>query len=142
VREGPPASLMTTDSYLISPGNRLGPYEVVDVLGRGGMATVYRAHQESLGRWVALKVLAPELAADPEFVERFRREASTAANLEHVNIVPIYDVGECDGWQYIAMRFVAGGTLGQLLARSPILPIDSILVLLSQLAGALCVYAW
>src|SRR5438270_10605143 len=96
-------------------GRHLGPYQIEKVLGQGGMATVYQARQESLGRFVALKVLAPDLARDPDFVVRFQREATTAARLEHPHIVPIYDVGQAEGWQYIAMRYVAGGTLAELL---------------------------
>jgi tRNA A-37 threonylcarbamoyl transferase component Bud32 len=116
---------------------QLGPYETVDVLGRGGMATVYKARQEKLDRFVALKVLRPELAGDQEVVARFVREAATAARLEHPNIVPIYDVGAADGVQYIAMRYMAGGTLGDLLARSGPLRFPVALALLEQIAEAL-----
>lgn len=72
-------------------GQKLGPYDVRDILGIGGMGAVYRAYQPSLNREVALKVLPPQLAAEREFIERFRREAQTAAGLEHAHIVPVYD---------------------------------------------------
>ena len=102
---------MTTE---LKHGRQVGPYEIDDILGRGGMAVVYKARQPSLDRFVALKLLAPELSRDTEFVARFRTEASTAARLEHPHIVPIYEVGQTDETQYIAMRYVAGGTLAEL----------------------------
>ncbi|HEX8218331.1 MAG TPA: protein kinase, partial [Chloroflexia bacterium] len=73
-------------------GRRLGKYQLESLLGRGGMATVYRAHDTVLNRAVAIKVLDPALTIDPKAVERFKREAVTAANLEHPNIVRVYDV--------------------------------------------------
>src|SRR5690242_10476728 len=99
----------------LAPKMRLGPYQIVEVVGRGAMATVYKADQQTLRRFVALKVLSQELAADAPFVEGFRFEATLAANLEHPHIVPIYDVGQCNGCQYIAMRYIGGGTLASLL---------------------------
>ncbi|HEU4322030.1 MAG TPA: serine/threonine-protein kinase [Roseiflexaceae bacterium] len=96
-------------------GQRLGRYEIQAEIGRGGMARVYRALDTSLRRTVALKVLAPQLAVDPEFTSRFDREAVTAANLHHPNIVTVYDVGEQDGQRYIAMEFVRGRSLHTVL---------------------------
>jgi serine/threonine-protein kinase len=92
-------------------GQRLGRYEIQEEIGRGGMARVYRALDTSLKRTVALKVLAPQLAIDPEFTRRFDREAVTAANLHHPNIVTVYDVGEQDSLRYIAMEYVRGRSL-------------------------------
>ena len=92
-------------------GQRLGRYEIQQEIGRGGMARVYRALDTSLKRTVALKVLAPQLAIDPEFTRRFDREAVTAANLHHPNIVTVYDVGEQDSLRYIAMEYVRGRSL-------------------------------
>ncbi|MEM8531663.1 MAG: protein kinase [Chloroflexota bacterium] len=92
-------------------GQKLGRYHIDEEIGRGGMARVYRATDSLLQRPVALKVLAPHLAVDPEFAHRFEREAVTAANLRHPNIVTIYDVGEHDGLRYIAMEYVRGRTL-------------------------------
>ena len=92
-------------------GQNLGRYHIDEEIGRGGMARVYRATDSLLQRPVALKVLAPHLAVDPEFAHRFEREAVTAANLRHPNIVTIYDVGEHDGLRYIAMEYVRGRTL-------------------------------
>lgn len=90
----------------LPPGRVLGSYEIVEELAHGGMGIVYRARQVNLSRFVALKVLAPDLARDPEFVGRFQREATVAARLEHSHIVPVYDVGTADGYFYLAMRFI------------------------------------
>ena len=88
-----------------------GRYRVVSRLGSGGMADVYLAQDELLGRQVALKVLHHHFAEDHEFVERFRREASSAAGLSHPNIVAIFDRGEWNGTYYIAMEYVHGRSL-------------------------------
>jgi serine/threonine-protein kinase len=93
-----------------------GRYRVLAHLGTGGMSEVYCATDLQLGRKVALKVLHERFAADEEFVERFKREASSAAGLQHQHVVSIYDRGECDGASYIAMEYVAGRTLKQLVA--------------------------
>src|SRR3954451_2792145 len=99
-------------------GRKLGKYQVEALIARGGMALVYRGQDTELNRPVAIKVLDPALASgEPGSEERFRREAITAANLEHPNIVPIYDVAEADGLLYIAMRYVPGETLRDLLDR-------------------------
>ncbi|HXE73363.1 MAG TPA: serine/threonine-protein kinase [Candidatus Nitrosotenuis sp.] len=99
----------------LTRGEQFGGYQIVEEIGRGGMATVYRARQSNLGRDIALKVLFPHLAADPVFVKRFRQEAQIAARLNHPNIVTIYDVGESEGLHYIAMEFIHGPTLKSLL---------------------------
>src|SRR5438067_1586799 len=90
-------------------------YELTGMLGRGGMGVVYRAQQASLGREVALKVIAPEVADDPAFVARFRTESRLAASVEHPNVVPVYEAGERDGVLFIAMRFIEGTDLKALL---------------------------
>ncbi|HEX2172641.1 MAG TPA: serine/threonine-protein kinase, partial [Dehalococcoidia bacterium] len=118
-------------------GQTLGRYEIVQELGRGGMATVYKALHPDLGRFVALKVLAPALSRDPAFVSRFKREATIAARLDHANIVPIYDIGESDESLYIAMRFVPGETLADLIAREGPLSLDRTGRILGQIAAAL-----
>src|ERR671924_1012672 len=95
-------------------------YRIVRRLGSGGMATVYLAEDEVLGRRVAIKILSGRYANDGQFVERFRREAKSAAGLSHPNIVSIYDRGEAEGTYYIAMEHLDGRTLKQLiLARGP-----------------------
>lgn len=97
-------------------GQRFGQYEVRDLLGQGGMGAVYRAYQASLRRDVALKVLPPGLAGQGEFLERFVREAQTAAALEHTHIVPVYDYGTYGGLSYVIMRMLTGGSLSDRLA--------------------------
>lgn len=94
---------------------RIGSYEILGELGRGASGVVYRARQASLNREVALKVLSETLAADPDYVARFHREAETAASLDHPLIVTIYDTGVADGYHYIAMRYVRGVTLDSAL---------------------------
>jgi serine/threonine-protein kinase len=90
-------------------------YQIVEHLGSGGMAEVYCATDLQLGRKVALKVLHDRFAADEEFVERFKREASSAAGLQHQHLVAVYDRGEWKGTSYIAMEYVAGRTLKQIV---------------------------
>ena len=99
-----------------------GRYRVVSRIGSGGMADVYCAEDLQLGRNVALKLLHDRFAADGEFVERFRREASSAAGLQHPNVVAVYDRGEWDGTSYIAMEHVRGRTLKQLVTEEA--PLD------------------
>jgi ABC-type transport system substrate-binding protein len=107
------------------------------LLGRGGMGVVYRAHDLALDRKVALKLLAPELAEDVHFRERFLRESRLAASLDHPAIIPIYDAGEVAGQLYIAMRLVAGTDLKRLLAEEGVLEPERALALLEQVADAL-----
>ena len=121
----------------LQPGQHLGPYELEAELGQGGMATVFRARQPSLNRYVALKVLAPELARDPDFVSRFQREATIAARLEHPNIVPIYDIGQAEGAFYIAMRFVPGRSLAQVIQQVGPMSLERARRILAQIASAL-----
>lgn len=94
---------------------RIGPYRILRVLGRGGMGIVYQARHSELKRKVALKVISKRVASSPEAVERFRLEARSAASLSHPNIVPIYEVGEEEGRPYIAMEYIRGRTLKELV---------------------------
>jgi eukaryotic-like serine/threonine-protein kinase len=94
---------------------RLGDFRILRELGRGGMGIVYKAEQESLGRHVALKVLAPGVARTPLILLRFLREARSAAQLHHTNIVPVFGVGERDGLHYFAMQFILGSSLDKVL---------------------------
>ena len=106
-------------------------------IGRGGMSVVYRARDRRLDRLVAIKALPPELAYDPAIRTRFTREARTSAQLAHAHIVPIHDVGERDGIAYFVMSLVHGGSLADLLAREPRLPITRVRAILAELADAL-----
>jgi serine/threonine protein kinase len=112
-------------------------YEIIEELGRGGMAIVFRARERQLEREVALKVLPFSLAFDAEFVERFQREARTAARLEHPNIIPIYRVGRAARVTYIVMKLLRGQALSEQLERRGRLPPAEIRNLLIQAAGAL-----
>jgi serine/threonine-protein kinase len=114
-----------------------GRYELHRRLGRGGMAEVFLARDQLLDRPVAVKVLFPEFATDPSFVERFRREATAAANLNHPNIVGVYDWGEADNTYFIVMEYVDGRTLSEILkAEGPLHP-DRVADIGSDVAAAL-----
>ena len=98
-------------------GKTVGSFTILEEVGRGGMATVYSAMQHSMNRKVALKVLPRHFLHDPDFLERFEREMEVISRLEHPHILPIYDYGETDGVPYIAMRFLGGGSMAQLIRR-------------------------
>jgi len=106
----------------LTPGTRLGPYEIVAPLGAGGMGEVYKAHDTRLDRTVALKVLPDTIGRDSLALERFVREARAAASLNHPHICTIYDVGEHEGRQFLAMELLEGETLQQCLCRGPFEP--------------------
>jgi beta-lactam-binding protein with PASTA domain len=110
------------------PGELIGDrYELGRQLGAGGMARVYLGHDRLLDRQVAVKVLSEPYASDPQFVERFRREASAAAGLNHPNIVAVYDRGEADGSYYIVMEYLKGPDLKQVIrSRAPLPPLEAI----------------
>lgn len=112
-------------------------YEVIRKLGSGGMADVYLANDRLLGRQVALKVLSGRYANDEQFVERFRREASSAASLNHPNIVQIYDRGEAEGTYYIAMEYLEGRSLKEIIVRYAPLSPDLVLSISIQIVEAL-----
>jgi serine/threonine-protein kinase len=117
---------------------RIGKYEILDELGRGGFAVVYKARDTILNRIVALKVLHPQLTTDPTFVQRFHQEAQTAARLHHPHIVTIYEVGKEAGQHYLAMTFLPGRTLDERLSatRGP-LPVELAISITEQIAEAL-----
>ena len=97
-------------------GENVGAYRIVDQLGQGGMATVYKAYHAALDRYVAIKVMHAAFLEDPNFLARFQREARIVAKLDHPHIVPIYDYAEHNGQPYLVMRFVEGETLKAHLA--------------------------
>jgi serine/threonine protein kinase len=124
---------MRTDTRL---GSELAGYRLEALVGRGGMGVVFRAYDLALERPVALKILAPELAEDERFRERFLRESRLAASIDHPNIVPVYDAGEVAGELYIAMRYVDGAELKQLLAGGPLAK-EQAVAIAGQIAAAL-----
>ncbi len=117
-------------------GKTIGPYRILEQIGVGGMATVYKAYQPSMDRYIALKILPHYVSEDQNFAKRFQREARAIAKLEHPHILPVYDYGEYEGVTYIAMRYVEAGTLKQHLAKGP-LPLDEINRLIGQIGNAL-----
>src|SRR3954462_3763417 len=101
-------------------GRRVGGFELLDELGRGGMGVVYKAWQPGLNRVVALKMIPTGALADPEAGARFRREAEAVARLEHPNIVHVHEVGEHDGQPYLVMEYIPGPSLSRRLAGTPL----------------------
>jgi serine/threonine protein kinase len=117
-------------------GKHLGQYRVIAPLGRGGMATVYKAYQPSTERYVALKILPRQYADDPEFMRRFQTEAKVIANLEHPHILPVYDFGEAEGYTFLVMRYVESQSLKTFL-ECQTFDLSQCAALLSQIAQAL-----
>jgi ABC-type branched-subunit amino acid transport system substrate-binding protein/streptogramin lyase len=120
-----------------TPGTAFAGYRVDSLVGRGGMGVVYRATDLSLGRPVALKLIAPELSEDERFRARFLREPRLAASLDHPNVIPIYEAGEHEGQLYLAMRYVEGTDLKTTLERDGKLAPDRTIELVAQVASAL-----
>ena len=118
-------------------GRILGGYRILRWVGQGGMATVYQAHEESLNRVVALKVIHRHLSAQGDFVERFKREARAAASLSHPNIVQIYAIGEADGFHYFSMEYVKGRPLADLISSVGSLSMGQAIPILVQVTRAL-----
>jgi eukaryotic-like serine/threonine-protein kinase len=121
----------------LQSGARLGPYEIVEPIGSGGMGEVYRARDTRLGRIVAIKVLRRDVAADPDRIDRFEREARSASALNHPNIVTIYDVGVEGTTSFIAMEWVEGSSLRDLVASGKPLPDATVASLGAQMADGL-----
>ncbi len=101
-------------------GENVGPYRIIEQLGQGGMATVYKAYHAALDRYVAIKALHPAFGEDQNFLARFQREARLVAKLEHPNIVPVYDYSEHEGRPYLVMKFIEGDTLKARLTKGPL----------------------
>ena len=98
---------------------KIGKYDVVDVIGRGGMGVVYRAKDQQLGRLVAIKMMTASIGEDPELVQRFFREARSTASLQHPNIVTVYELGDYSGNPYLAMEYLEGCSLDAILTARP-----------------------
>jgi formylglycine-generating enzyme required for sulfatase activity/ABC-type branched-subunit amino acid transport system substrate-binding protein/Flp pilus assembly protein TadD/predicted Ser/Thr protein kinase len=118
-------------------GMRLGAYQVVEQIGQGGMATVCKAYQPSVDRYVAIKILPSHFTKDESFVERFTQEARTLARLEHAHILPVYDYGEQEGITYLVMRFVEAGTLKDLIHREGPIDVKEAARIVGQVGAAL-----
>ena len=121
----------------LASGTTVAGYRIEALIGRGGMGAVYRAEEEGLGRKVALKVIAPELAQDERFRERFLRESQIAASLDHPHVIPIYQAGAEEGVLFLAMRYVEGTDLANLLAEEGALQPGRAVSLLEQIGSAL-----
>ena len=120
----------------LTPGNRLGPYEILSPLGAGGMGDVYRARDTRLERSVAIKILNASVASSPDLRQRFDREARAISSLNHPHICALYDVGHHDGTDYLVMEFLEGETLADRLQRGRV-PLDQVLKIGAEIAGAL-----
>src|SRR5512139_1163687 len=118
-------------------GHQIADYRLEREIGRGGMAVVYRARDLNLGRTVAVKLLAPELARNESFRLRFASESRAAAAIDHPHIIPVFSAGESEGVLYIAMRYVEGRDLRSLLDRSGTLPVPQVVRIATQIASAL-----
>jgi serine/threonine protein kinase/tetratricopeptide (TPR) repeat protein len=117
-------------------GSRLGPYELIEEIGAGAMATVYRAYQPSMDRYVAVKAIDASHVRDDEAIARFQCEARLIARLEHLHILPVYDFDGTHDPPYIVMRYLEGGTVRDVLAQGP-LPLDEVTYLIQQVGSAL-----
>ncbi|MDT5064520.1 MAG: serine/threonine protein kinase, bacterial, partial [Mycobacterium sp.] len=118
-------------------GTRFGPYELQSLIGMGGMGEVYRAYDTVRERMVAIKVLRPDLAADPKYQDRFRRESRIAARLQEPHVIPVHDFGEIDGVLYIDMRLVEGTSVKDELHGNRPLPVARTVSIIGQVAAAL-----
>ena len=123
----------------LTVGENVGPYRIIEQLGQGGMATVYKAYHASLDRYVAIKVMHPAFLEDQNFHARFQREARLVAKLEHPNIVPIHDYAEHESRPYLVMKFIEGETLKARLERAPLSPDETLRVV--EAVGAALAYA-
>ena len=117
-------------------GENVGPYRIIEQLGQGGMATVFKAYHAALDRYVAIKVLHPAFKEEPNFLSRFQREARVVARLEHPNIVPIYDFAEHKGQPYLVMKFIEGQTLKAHMNEKPLTKEEAVQIV-DDVGGAL-----
>jgi serine/threonine-protein kinase len=117
-------------------GKKLGNYEIIELIGKGGMATVYKGHQSSMNRYVAIKVMSPQFTGETAFVQRFENEARMIAQIEHAHILPVYDFGEEGGLLYIAMRYLPTGTLEDRITEDG-MPVKEAATIFNQIANAL-----
>ncbi len=131
----PPASLSGSDG--LPAGTRLGTYEVLELLARGGMAEIYKGRHPRLDRTVAIKILSTSLAAEADFRQRFEREAQAVAALRHPNIVQVFDFGDVEGTYYMVMEFIDGVDLSGYVCEAGRMPLEQVRPLLRDIANAL-----
>ena len=134
--QGPAAPNLSRTGGTLT-GTRLGSYEVLELLGRGGMAEVYKGRHPRLDRTVAIKILPPRLAADPDFRQRFEREARAIAALRHPNIVQVFDFGDVEGTYYMVMEYIEGIDLARYIRENGPLPLEQVRLILRGVASAL-----
>jgi serine/threonine protein kinase len=132
----PKSPIIAAGFVALTPGARIGPYEITALIGQGGMGEVWRATDTNLGRPVAIKVLPDALASDPERLARFEREAKTLAALNHPNIAAVYGLENASGIHALVMELVEGPTLAERIAQQP-LPIEEVVAIARQIAQAL-----
>jgi serine/threonine protein kinase len=121
-----------------APEQEIGPYRIVSQIGRGGMATVFKAYHTALDRFVAIKVPVADFQANPDVLARFKREVKIIAKLDHPNIIPIYDVSEVQGTPYLVMRFIDGRTLREFLSQyKKTISLNTIMAIMRAVTGAL-----
>src|SRR6186997_45725 len=123
---------------MLQPGDLIGArYEILSILGRGGMGAVYKALDREVGRTVALKLIRPELASDPAMLARFKQELLTSTQVTHRNVIRIYDIADADGMKFITMEFVEGDQLRQILPDNGKLPPEKAVDIIRQVCLAL-----
>jgi len=133
-----PSAGMGTDGGALPPGATLGPrYEIVKLLGKGGMGAVYLARDKELSRLVAVKLIAPHLSMESWVVERFKREIHLSSIVTHPNVLRVFDIGEHDGVKFLTMQYVEGETLSDLMRRHRPLPVEWSLSIFRQICGGL-----
>ena len=120
----------------LAAGQKLGPYEIIEKAGAGGMGEIFKANDPRLNRTVAIKVLPSNIAGSPELRERFEREAKAISSLNHAHICTLYDIGHENGVEYLVMEFLEGETLSARLSRGPI-PYEEMLQISIQIASGL-----
>jgi len=125
----------------ITTGTRIGPYEIVALLGAGGMGEVYRARDERLSRDVAIKVLPGSVTSDPDRLRRFEQEARAAGQINHPNIMAVYDVGSYEGTPYIVSEYIEGETLRGALSDGPLPPARALEVGIEIASGLAAAHA-
>ena len=126
-----------SETSFLNPGDRLGAYKIVSKIGKGGMGVVYKAYDESLEREVAIKVISSELSSQKEFIERFKREAKSAAALSHPNIIYIHSIGETNDKHYFTMEYVEGKSLEDVLEEKGKIPLNEAINYILQAATGL-----